>query len=294
MAHILLPKTTYELTNHHDHTPSEQQELFAYLTRADPQGEADSLCCVTYGAQKPTDDGWSAPFVLPPTPPGLPFTPQTSRQPQTNASTAQMSWAFRLHVQEPPNEPVTLKPAIPEVIHPIQPGSTPQRPLLPRSDIEILTLFDDDISSIRDDHTLWVTADPTTVRARHMTDKGNAKPVFREARFRKCLSSPSEYKFDSSKPNRLFTQTRISISTWNPGPRRGTPGAFERHIARKWHVIASQEAIEYLQHETLANHYHISHFARCAVLFNKDTFYPDAWVSSVYIHDTKKWAAANC
>ena len=106
------------------------------------------------------------------------------------------------------------------------------------------------------------------------------------ARIRKCLSSPSEYKFDTLKPNQLLAQTRISILTWNPGARRGTPGALERHMSGKWHVIALQESIEYLQHETLANHFHISHFARCAVLFNNNTFYPDAWVSSVYIHDT--------
>ena len=117
-----------------------------------------------------------------------------------------------------------------------------------------------------------------------MTDKGNAAPVFHEAFKRTCLSSPSEYKFDTSKPNRLLAQTRISILTWNPGPRRGTPGAIERHVAGKWHVIAFQE---HLEHENLTNRFHISHFAGCAVLFNKDTFYPDVRVNSVYIHDTK-------
>ena len=50
---------------------------------------------------------------------------------------------------------VTLKPAIPEIIDHIQYGSTPQRLLLLRSDIEILTLFNDDLSFIRDDCTVW-------------------------------------------------------------------------------------------------------------------------------------------
>ena len=59
--------------------------------------------------------------------------------------------------------------------------STPQLLLLPRSDIEILTLFNDDISSIRDDHTVWVTADPTTFRVRHITNKGVAAPLFWDA-----------------------------------------------------------------------------------------------------------------
>ena len=30
--------------------------------------------------------------------------------------------------------------------------------------------FNDDTSSVRDDYTVWMTADPTTVRARHMTN----------------------------------------------------------------------------------------------------------------------------
>ena len=135
-------------------------------------------------------------------------------------------------MKEPPYEPVTLKPAIPEVIHPIQYGSTPQRLLLPRSDIEILMLFNDDISSNRDDNTVWVTADPTTLRARQMTNIGEAAPVFREAIEISCPSFPPEFWF-TSRPNRLLEQTRISILSWNPRPRRGTPGAIEKHIARE-------------------------------------------------------------
>ena len=100
-----------------------------------------------------------------------------------------------------------------------------------------------------------------------------------------CLSSPPEYRF-TSRPNQL-ERTRISILSWNPGPRRGTPGAIEKHIAGKWHTIAFQEAIEYLQHDSLTNSFHVSQYAGCAVLFNKDTLYPDVRVSSVYINDTK-------
>ena len=174
--------------------------------------------------------------------------------------------------------PVKLKSVIPDVTHPTQCGTTPQRLPLPPSDIEILTHFDDDISSIRDDYSPWVTADPTAVRTRHMTNKGNAEPVFREAFQRTCLSCPSEYKFDTNKPYRRQEQTRIRIFTWNPGPRRGTLGAIESHVAGKWHVIALQEAIAYLQHETLTNRFHISHIAGYAVLFNKDTFCPDVRV----------------
>ena len=104
------------------------------------------------------------------------------------------------HMQESPHEPMTPGPVIPEVMRPTQYGAAPH------SDIEILTTFDDDTSSTRDDYTAWVTADPTTIRARHMTDKGDAKPVFREARIRKC-PSPSEYKFDTSNLG-TWVQTR--------------------------------------------------------------------------------------
>ena len=140
---------------------------------------------------------------------GAPSTPQSSWQPYTNSNIARrpLGWVFCPHAQEPHHEPV-----IPEVIRPTQYGSAPQRLLVPRSDSEILTLFDDDTSSERDDYTTWVTADPTTFRARHMTDKGDAAPVFREPYTRTCGSSPSEYKFDTRKPNRLLALTRISVS----------------------------------------------------------------------------------
>ena len=32
----------------------------------------------------------------------------------------------------------------------------------------------------------------------------------------------------------------------------------------------------------------MTHFAGCAVLFNKDTFYPNIDVKSIYLHDTRR------
>ena len=81
-------------------TLSQEKELFACLTRADPQGEGDSLC-VPYCTQKPTDDAWSTLGGSPPTPPGLPSSPRSSWQPCTNSDIVQRSWAFRPFVQEP-------------------------------------------------------------------------------------------------------------------------------------------------------------------------------------------------
>ena len=56
-------------------------------------------------------------------------------------------------------------------------------------------------------------------------------------------------------------------------------GVIEKHIGL-------QEAIEYLQHECLTNHFYITHFAGCAFLFNKDTFHSDIKVKSIYFHDS--------
>ena len=61
-------------------------------------------------------------------------------------------------------------------------------------------------------------------------------------------------------------------------------------VAGTWHIIALQEAIEYVDHDLLTNRFHVTHYAGCAVLFNKDTFLPDVKVKSIYLHDN----SANC
>ena len=48
-----------------------------------------------------------------------------------------------------------------------------------------------------------------------------------------------------------------------------------------------QEAIEYLEQELLTNRSHGTLYGGCAILFNKDTFFPDIKVSSIYLHDTR-------
>ena len=78
------------------------------------------------------------------------------------------------------------------------------------------------------------------------------------------------------------------ILSGNPGPRRGNEGAFEKQVAGQWQVITLQEAIEYFDHELLTNRFHVTHYGGCAVLFKKDTFYPDIEVKSHYFHDTRR------
>ena len=67
----------------------------------------------------------------------------------------------------------------------------------------------------------------------------------------------------------ILEQTRISIFSWNPGPRCETPGAAEHHIARRWHIIAPQESIQYLQHDYVTRQFHVNHYNGCAVPFKQ-------------------------
>ena len=119
------------------------------------------------------------------------------------------------------------------------------------------------------------------------TQRGNA--TWR-AKAALCLhfARPSREGVLLPSPNTVSTPVCQTVClSWNKEPRRRTQGAIEKHIAGKWHIIASQEAIEYLQHECFMNHVYITHFAGCAVLLNKGTFHSDIWVNSVYIHDTR-------
>ena len=75
---------------------------------------------------------------------------------------------------------------------------------------------------------------------------------------------------------------------WNPGPRRGKDRAIEKQVEGKWYVITLQEAIDYVDHELFTSRSHVTHHGGCALLFNKDTFYPDAEVKSIYLHDTRR------
>ena len=158
---------------------------------------------------------------------------------------------------------------------------------LPCADGEILSGYEEDVSFIRDRFSTWVKADPNDTLERHVVDVRKAFAEYREASVRRQDAPAQEYIFDSSVPNRSSVQKRLSIYNWNPGPRRGREGAIEKQIARKWHIITLQEAIEYVDHELLTNRFHVTHYEGCAVLFNKDTFHPDIKVKSIYLHDIR-------
>ena len=118
-----------------------------------------------------------------------------------------------------------------------------------------------------------------------MVDVQKAVADFREASGRRHDTSSQAYRFDKNVINRTPVQKRLSINNWNPGPRRGKEDAFEKQFAGKWHVITLQEASEYVGHDILTNRSHVTHYA-CAILYNKETFYTNIEVKSIYLHDT--------
>ena len=183
--------------------------------------------------------------------------------------------------------PLLPKKHVCNYIHPKQYGPFPDRLKLPYSDEEILSGYEEDVSSIRDGFTAWVKTEFATILERHTGDNRKVNAVFREASARKHVTSCQEYHFNKDVPNRSPVQKRLSIYNWKPGPRRGKEGAIEKQIAGKWHTITLQEAIEYVDHELLTNRFHVTHYGGCAVLFNKDTFFPNIKVKSINLRDTR-------
>ena len=122
-----------------------------------------------------------------------------------------------------------------------------------------------------------------------MIDVQKAVAEYPEAAVRRQESTTRKHFFDTNVLNRSSVQMRLSIYNWNPGPRRGEEGAFEKQIARKCHIFSLQEAIDYVDHELLTNRFHVTHHGGCAVLFNKDTF-PDVRSSPF----TSTIPGANC
>ena len=59
-------------------------------------------------------------------------------------------------------------------------------------------------------------------------------------------------------------------------------------VSGNWHSVTLQEASDYVDHDILQERFHVTHYAGCAILFNKDTFYPGINVKSFYLHDTMR------
>ena len=96
---------------------------------------------------------------------------------------------------------------------------------------EVLSGYEEDVSFIQDRFPSSVIADPNDTLERHMVDVRKAVAEYREASVRKQEALAQEYFFDSSVPNRSSVQKRLSVYSWNPGPRRGKEGVIEKQIA---------------------------------------------------------------
>ena len=192
-----------------------------------------------------------------------------------------------LYFGEPLGAPLLDKKRVCNFIHPKQVGPFPKRLILPYLDEEILSSYEEDVSSKRDGFSAWVKTDFVNTLGRHTVDVKGVNAAFRDAPARKHSASGQEYHFNNDMPNRLTEQKRLSVYNWNPGPQRGKEGAIEKHIAVKWHIITLQEAIEYLDQEFLTNRFHVTQYGGCAILLNKDTFFPDIKVTSLYLHDLR-------
>ena len=135
---------------------------------------------------------------------------------------------------------------------------------------------------------MWGKMTSEEILAEHVVDIHRIAADFRDA-FERIQTSWAQ----TCRVNKLFSsqslmQKRLSVYNWNPGPRRGTEGDIEKQIAGKWHLITQQEASDNVEHEILHERFHVTHFADCAILLNKDTFYPDISVKSIYLHDTRR------
>ena len=211
----------------------------------------------------------------------IPVTPRVSKQFASLPWETPRSLKIRLIFWErieAPLPPLRPRPKC-NFIHPRQLSPFAERLELPFSNDEILSSCEEFDSSGTDLFASLVKMSEHEILVHHMVDIQKATAEFREASERKPATS--SHKNSSSKhfATRSIVQRRLSINNWNPGPRRGKEDAFEKQIAGRWHIITLQEASDYVDHELLTNRFHVTHYAGCAVLFNKDTSTPTSMSS---------------
>ena len=158
-------------------------------------------------------------------------------------------------------------------------GPFPERLKLPFSSDDILSGYEDLVSSGSDRFTMWGEMGPHEVLAEHVVDIHKVKADFRNAFERKQSSSSQTHGVNKYFSSQSPVQRRLSIYDWNPGPRRGREDAFEKQIAEShYKKQLSMSIMTFLP----------THYAGFSILFNKDTFYPDINVKSIYLHDTRR------
>ena len=189
---------------------------------------------------------------------------------------------------EAPLPPLRPRPKC-DFIHPQQLSPFPERLELPISSDDILSGFEDLVSSGSDHFTMWHKMSIHEILAEHVVDIHKVVADFRDAFERKQSSSSQSYGINKYFSSQSPVQKRLSICNWN---HLGSDVEGKTHLRKKlrgiWHTVTLQEASDYADHDILQERFHVTHYAGCAILFNKDTFYPDINVKSIYLHDTRR------
>ena len=123
--------------------------------------------------------------------------------------------------------------------------------------------------------------------AEHVADIHKVVADFRDAFERIRSSSSQSYGQQILFPlNHQYRRgSAFTTGTLDPDVERKT---LLRNKLRWWHIVTLQEASDHVEHDILQERYHVTHCAGCAILFNKDTFYPVISVISIYLHDTRR------
>ena len=167
----------------------------------------------------------------------------------------------------------------------LRPGPTCERLELLFSDDDILSGFEDHHLPRSDQFTMWSKMTSEESLPEHVVDIHRIAADFRDAIER--IPTPSTRESTGFSLLSLLWR-RLSVCNWNPGLQRSTEDAIEKQVAGKWHLITLQEASHCVEHEILHEHLHVTHFTGCAALFDRDTFFPNVDVKSIYLHDTRR------
>ena len=103
----------------------------------------------------------------------------------------------------------------------------------PFSSDAILSGYEDLVSSGSDHFTMWGKMSPHEILAEHVVDIHKVLADFRDAFERNQSSSSQTHGVNKYFSSQSLAQRRLSIYSWNPGPRRGKEDAFEKQIAEK-------------------------------------------------------------
>ena len=105
-----------------------------------------------------------------------------------------------------------------DFIHPQQLSPFPERQELPLSSDDILSGYEDLVSSGSDHFTMWSKMGPHEVLPERVVDIHKVMADFRDAFERRQSSSSQTYGVNKYFSSQSPVQRRLSICNWNPGP----------------------------------------------------------------------------